>query len=124
LERFSALCTPFDLVGFLLTQVLRFGDGYGPGDSSLSTRPPLSGEIPTVHHTDDNVSSFNSKPQRSRRIKVTAPEGTAEVSGVNKAKDPSSSADHKLQFDSYGFVVGDVTSKKALRSKIRGKKGL
>ena len=39
------------IVGFLLKQVLRFGDdhsnggGYGGGDSSLSTRPPLSGEI-------------------------------------------------------------------------------
>jgi hypothetical protein len=116
------------VVGFLLTQVLRFGDDsngddYGLRDSSLGTRLPLSGEILTVHHTDDNVSSLNSKPRRSRRIEVTAPEGTAEVSGVNKVKDPSSSADHKLQFDSYGFVVGDVTSKKALRSKIRGKKG-
>jgi hypothetical protein len=29
-----------------------------------------------------------------------------------------------LQFDADGFVVGDVTSKKALRNKIRGKKGL
>jgi hypothetical protein len=118
------------VVGFLLKQVLHFGDdhsygdGYGHGDSSLSTRPPLSDEIPTVHHADDNVSSLNSKPRRSRRIEVTAPEGTAHVSGVNNAKDPSSSADHELQFDSYGFVVGDVTSKKALRSKIRGKKGL
>jgi hypothetical protein len=118
------------VVGFLLKQVLRFGDdhsngdGYGPGNSSLSTRPPLSGEIPTVHHTNDDGSGFNSKPQQSRRIGVTAPEGTAQVSGVNKAKDPSSSADHKLQFDSCGFVVGDVTSKKALRSKMRGKKGL
>ena len=118
------------VVGFLLTQVLRFGDdhsnrdGYGPGDSILSNSNPLRGESQTFHHTDDNVSSLNSKPRRSRRIKVTAPEGTAEVSDVNKVKDPSSSADHQPQFDSYGFVVGDVTSKKALRSKIRDKKGL
>ena len=118
------------VLGFLLVQVLRFGDarfkgdGYGPGDSSLSNRTPLSGESPTVHHTDDNVSTPNLRPRRSRRIEVTEPEGTAEVSGVNKAKYPSSSADHKPQFDSYGFVVGDVTTKKALRSKIRGKKGL
>jgi hypothetical protein len=27
------------------------------------------------------------------------------------------------QFDADGFVVGDVTSKKALRNKIRGKRG-
>ena len=118
------------VLGFLLVQVLRFGDdhfkgdGYGPGDSSLSNRTPLSGESPAVHHMDDNVSSLISRPRRSRRIEVTAPEGTAEISEVNKAKDPLSSADDELQFDSDGFVVGDVTSKKALRSKIRGKKGL
>lgn len=111
------------VLGFLLVQVLRFGDGYGPGDSSSSDRTPLSGESPVVHHTDGNLSSLNSRPRRSRRIEVTEPEGTAEISEVNKAKDPSSSADNKLQFDHDGFVVGDVTSKKALRSKIRGKKG-
>jgi hypothetical protein len=38
-------------------------------------------------------------------------------------KDHSSSADDELQFDSDGFVVGDVTSKKALMSKIRDEKG-
>ena len=118
------------VLGFLLVQVLLFGDarfkggGYGPGDRSLSNRIPLSGESPVVHHPDNNVSNLNSRPRRSRRIEVTEPEGTAELSGVNKAKDPSSSADDKLQFDSYEFVVGDVTSKRALRSKIRGKKGL
>ena len=118
------------VLGFLLVQVLRFGDdhfkgdGYGPGDSSLSNRTPLSSESPTdVHRLDDNMSSAISRPRRSRRIEVTAPEGTSEISGVNKARDPSSSSDHKLQFDYDGFVVGDVTSKKALRSKIRGKKG-
>jgi hypothetical protein len=117
------------VVGFLLTQVLRFGDdnsngdGYRLGESSLSNSTPLIGESLTVHHTDDNASSLDSKPRRSRRIEVTAPEGTTKVSEVNKVKDASSSADHKQQFDSYGFVVGDVTSKKALRSKIRGKKG-
>jgi hypothetical protein len=117
------------VVGFLLTQVLRFGDdhsngdGYRPGESSLSNSTPLIGESLTVHQTDDKASSLNSKPRRSRRIEVTAPEGTTEVSEVNKVKGASSSADHKPQFDSYGFVVGDVTSKRALRSKIRGKKG-
>ncbi len=111
------------VLGFLLVQVLRFGDGHGPGDSSSSNRTSLSDESRVVHHTDGNLSSLNSRPRRSRRIEVTEPEGTAEISEVNKAKDPSSSADDKLQFDYDGFVVGDVTSKKALRSKIRGKKG-
>jgi hypothetical protein len=69
------------------------------------------------------MSSVVSRPRRSRRIEVTSPEGTAEESGFTKVKDPSSPSDHKMQFDYVGFVVGDVTSKKALRSKIRDKKG-
>jgi hypothetical protein len=117
------------VLGFLLVQVLRFGDhhsngdSYGPRDSSLSNSTPLSGESPAFYHTDDTISNLNSKPRRSRRIEVTAPEGTSEKSGVIMARDSSRSTDYKLQFDSDGFVVGDVTSKKALRSKIRGKKG-
>lgn len=118
------------VLGFLLVQVLRFGDdhfkgdGYGPGDSSLSNRTPLRSESPiAVHRLDDNVPSAISKQQRSRRIEVTAPEVTSEKSGVIMARDSSRSTDDKQQFDSDGFVVGDVTSKKALRSKIRGKKG-
>ncbi len=119
------------VVGFLLVQVLRFGDdrsngdGYRLGDSSLSNRTPLSSESPMdVHRADDNMSSVVSRPRRSRKLEVTSPDGTAEESGVTKVKDPSSPSDHKMQFDYVGFVVGDVTSKKALRSKIRDKKGL
>ncbi len=76
------------VLGFLLAQFLRFGDDhfkgddYGPGDSSLSKRTPLGSESPTaVHRLDDNVSSAISRPRRSRRIEVTAPEGTSEKSG-------------------------------------------
>ena len=118
------------VLGFLLVHVLRFGDGhfkgngYGPGDSSLSNRTPLRSESPkAVHRVDNNVSSDISRSRRSRRIEVTAPEGASGKSGVIMARDNSRSTDNKLQFDSDGFVVGDVTSKKALRSKIRGKKG-
>jgi len=118
------------VLGFLLVQVLHFGDarfkggGYGSRENSLSNRTLLSSESPTaVHRLEDNASSAISRPQRSRKIEVTAPEGAPEKYGVNKESDPSSSSDHKLQFDSDGFVVGDVTSKKALRSKIRSKKG-
>jgi hypothetical protein len=99
------------------------GDGYGPGDVRLSNPRPLSSTSPTVDRSDDNISSGDSRPRRSRRIEVTAPEGTSEESGVIKVRDLSRSTDHKLQFDSDGFVLGDVTSKNALRSKIRGKKG-
>ncbi len=38
-------------------------------------------------------------------------------------KNPPRSTEDVLQFDADGFVVGDVTSKKALMSKIRDKKG-
>jgi hypothetical protein len=119
------------VLGFLLVQALRFGDdhfkggGYGPGDSSLSNRTPLRSESPiAVHRLDDNVSSAISRPRRSRKIEVTAPEGSSEKSAVIKARNPLGSTDDELQFYSDGFVVGDVTSKKALRSKMRGKKGL
>jgi len=119
------------VLGFLLVQALRFGDdhfkggGYGPGDSSLSNRTPLRSESPiAVHRLDDNVSSPISRPRRSRKIEVTAPEGSSEKSAVIKARNPLGSTDDELQFYSDGFVVGDVTSKKALRSKMRGKKGL
>jgi hypothetical protein len=118
------------VLGFLLVQALRFGadyskgDCYRPGDSSLNNPPQLSSASPTaVDRSDDNVSSPILRPRRSRRIEVTAPEGASKEPGVVKARDPSNSTDHKLQFDSGGFVVGDVSSKKALRSKIRGKKG-
>ncbi len=119
------------VVGFLLVQVLRFdddrskGDGYGTRDTSLNNWTPPSSESPTaVHRLEDDVSSAISRPQRSRRIEVTAREGTSEKSGVMNARDPFSATDYKLQFDSDGFVVGDVTSKKALRDKMRGKKGV
>ena len=119
------------VLGFVLLQVLRFGedhlkpDGYGPGDRSLSNGIPFSSGSPTaVHRTDDNESSAVSRPRRFRRIEVTAPERTSEKCEVITARDSSNSSGHKLQFDSDGFVVGDVTSIKALSSKIRGKKGL
>jgi hypothetical protein len=118
------------VVGFFLVRVLRSGndrsegDDYGPGDSSISDWTPLSSDSPTAfHRLEDDVSSAISRPQRPRRIEVTAPEGASEKSAVTKAREPFSSADDKLQFDSDGFVVGDVTSKKALMSKIRDKKG-
>ncbi|MGA7075091.1 MAG: hypothetical protein WBZ42_00865 [Halobacteriota archaeon] len=100
------------------------GDGYAAGGSSTSNPPPLSSAPPTVvDRSDDNMPGAISGPRRSRRIEVTAPEGTSEESGVTRAKNPPRSTEHVLQFDADGFVVGDVTSKKALRNKIRGKRG-
>jgi hypothetical protein len=42
---------------------------------------------------------------------------------VVKVRDPFSSIVDELQFDLDGFFVGDVTSKKALMSKINDKNG-
>jgi len=97
------------------------GDDYGAGDSTISNPPALSSASPTVEHRSDLGAI--SKPQRSRKIEVTAPDGASEEAGVTAAKNPPRSAEQILQFDADGFVVGDVTSKKALRNKMRGKKG-
>jgi hypothetical protein len=100
------------------------GDGYAAGGSSTSNPPPLSSAPPTVvDRSDDTMPGAISGPRRSRRIEVTAPEGTSEESGVTRAKNAPRSTEPVLQFDADGFVVGDVTSKKALRNKIRGKRG-
>jgi len=100
------------------------GDGYAAGDSSISNPPPLSNEYPrAADRSEDNMRGAISGPRRSKRIEVTAPEGTAEEAEVSRAKNPPRSNEPVLQFDADGFVIGDVTSKKALRDKIRGKKG-
>jgi hypothetical protein len=100
------------------------GDGYAAADSSISNPPPLSSVSPgAADRSDDNMPGAISGPRRSKRIEVTTPEGTAEESGVSRAKNPPRSNEPVLQFDADGFVIGDVTSKKALRDKIRGKKG-
>jgi hypothetical protein len=97
------------------------GDDYVAGDSSISNPPVRSSASPTVEYRADL--GVTSKPQRSRKIEVTAPEGATEEAGVINAKNPPRSTEQTLQFDADGFVVGDVTSKKALRNKVRGKKG-
>jgi hypothetical protein len=97
------------------------GDDYGAGDSSISNPPALSSASPTVEHRSDL--GVISKPQRSRKIEVTAPEEASEGAGVTTTRNPPRSTEQMLQFDADGFVVGDVTSKKALRTKMRGKKG-
>jgi hypothetical protein len=100
------------------------GDGYAAGDSSIPDHAQLSNKSPTaVDRSDNNTPGAISEPRRSKRIEVTAPEGTSEESRVTRAKNPPRSDEPVLQFDADGFVVGDVTSKKALRNKIRGKKG-
>jgi hypothetical protein len=97
------------------------GDDYVAGDSSISDPPALSSASPTVEYRSDR--GVISKPRQSRRIEVTAPGEASEEAEVIKAKNPPRSTEHTLQFDADGFVVEDMTSKKALRDKMRGKKG-
>ncbi len=118
------------VLGFLLARVVHFGDdhfkegGYGRGNRSVRNRIPLrSGSSTATRRTEGAVSGAISRSQRSRTIEVTAPEETAEKFGVITAGAPSRSTDHELHFDSDGFIVGDLSSKKAFKSKIRGKKG-
>jgi hypothetical protein len=99
------------------------GGGYGAGDSSILNPPPLGNASPTAaDRSDDNVPGAVSGARRSRRIEVTAPEWTSEESGT-QVKSPLRSTEDTPEFDADGFVVGDVASKKALRNKIRGKRG-
>jgi hypothetical protein len=68
----------------LAWQALRFDDnhfkkdGYGPKESSLSNWTALSSESPTtVHRLEENVTGVISRPRRSGRIEVIAPEETS-----------------------------------------------
>jgi len=91
------------------------------GDSRVSNTPPLSVAPPTVEYRSGQGGI--SEPRRSRKIEVTAPDGATEEARATTTKDPPRTKEHELQFDADGFVVGDVSSKKALRNKMRGKKG-
>ncbi len=97
------------------------GDDYAAGERYVSNSPPVSSTSKTVEHRSDL--SDTSRSQRSRKIEVTAPEGASAEAGVTTAKNPPRSTEQMQQFDTDGFVVGDVASKKALRNKMRGKKG-
>jgi len=97
------------------------GDDYGAGERYISNSPPISSASQTVEHRSELGDT--SRSQRSRNIEVTAPEGASAEAGVTAAKNPPRSTEQMQQFDTDGFVVGDVASKKALRDKMRGKKG-
>ena len=97
------------------------GDDYGAGERYISNSPPISSASQTVEHRSELGDT--SRSQRSRNIEVTAPEGASAEAGVTAAKNPPRSTEQMQQFDTDGFVVGDVASKKALRNKMRGKKG-
>ncbi|MGZ4903942.1 MAG: hypothetical protein ACXVIG_02170 [Halobacteriota archaeon] len=98
-----------------------FRDEYPPGDadqskmaSPLPLPPSSTGRAPT--EVPDTVA----RPRRRQiAIEAAEPDEYAQAKPYDAAH--PSSADRG--FNSDGFVVGDVSSKKALRNKIRGKKG-
>lgn len=61
--------------------------------------------------------------RRPRRAELSSSERTDWESEGSSAERPPRSTEHTPQFDADGFIVGDVTSRKALRNKVRGKKG-
>jgi len=97
-------------------------DGYPAGGSGVFDPPALS-KSPSADRPHDTASDSVSGRQPSRRIEVDASEVAPEEPRRTTAKNSSRSTEDVPQSDADGFVVGDVTSKKALRNKIRGKRG-
>jgi hypothetical protein len=100
-----------------------FRGTYPPGGSHVFDPHVLDYKSPSVDRSRDSVADTVSGPRRPRRIEVDASDLAPEEAASTKAKDSPHSTEDALQFDADGFVIGDVTSKKALRNKIRGKRG-
>lgn len=98
-------------------------DGYPAGGSGVFDAPALRYEPPSGDRSHDSASDAVSGRRPSRKIEVDASERAPVDPGRTRAKASPHSAEDVPQFDADGFVVGDVTSKKALRNKIRGKRG-
>ena len=98
-------------------------DGYPAGGSGVFDAPALRHEPPSGDRSHDSASDAVSGRRPSRKIEVDASERAPVDPGRTRAKASPHSAEDVPQFDADGFVVGDVTSKKALRNKIRGKRG-
>ena len=98
------------------------GDGYLAGGTG-ALDAALVYESPSAERSRDSVSDSVSRRGPSRRIHVEAPEPAPEEPGSHKMANSAPSTEDAPQFDADGFVVGDVTSKKALRNTMRGKRG-
>ncbi len=98
-----------------------FRDEYRPGDADHG-----AGTSPFPRPPSQTGQSLKELPdtgprQRRRQIAVEAVEPTEQAQATPYEAAHSSSVDRS--FNSDGFVVGDVSSRRALRNKIRGKKG-
>jgi hypothetical protein len=98
-------------------------DGYSAGGSGVSDPLSLHFESPSAARSHDSASDGVSGRRPARRIEVDASERAPEDPERAREKNSPRSTEDVPQFDADGFVVGDVTSKKTLRNKIRGKRG-
>jgi hypothetical protein len=99
------------------------GDGYPAAGTSTFGAPALGYESPSAERLRDNAPETAYRRRVSRRIEVDAPEQAPEEQDSPEVTNHPQPTEDALQFDDDGFVVGDVTSRKALRNKIRGKRG-
>ena len=98
------------------------GDGYSLKENDPS-KPPRSKNESTVASDHLEDAAPNAVLRRPRRAEISPSERTGWESEASVIDHPAQSTEQTPQFDADGFVVGDVTSRKALRNKMRGKKG-
>lgn len=98
------------------------GDGYILKENDPS-KPLRSKNESTVASAHLEYTAPNAPLRRPRRAEISPSEGTGWESEASVTDYPAQSTEQTLQFDADEFVVGDVTSRKALRNKMRGKKG-
>ncbi len=98
-----------------------FRDEYPPGEAVISDTPPaLAPPSSSTKQPPTDLPNTLTRPRR-RQIAIDAPE--SDELATSKRYDGVRQSSTDQGFDSNSYVVGDVSSKKALRNKIRGKKG-
>ncbi len=97
-----------------------FKDEYPPGDVDKSEPFSTPSRPPTTEQPPEEPTGTVASPRR-RQILIDAAETDESARTTSYGAVHQPSADRS--FNSDGYVIGDVSSKKALRNKIRGKKG-
>jgi hypothetical protein len=96
-------------------------EGHNPRGND-AFKPPRS-ENASARAPDHLADTAPNAVTRPRRAEISPSKWAHWESEASVAEHPSRATEQTLQFDADGFVVGDVTSRKALRNKMRGKKG-
>jgi hypothetical protein len=97
-------------------------DGYILRENDAS-KPPRSENASAMSSEDLEDTAPNATVRRPSRAEISPSKWAHWESEASVAEHASRATEQTLQFDADGFVVGDVTSRKALRNKMRGKKG-